>query len=109
MRTKKAPLLAVVAGAFVVATSVLLLACDGSDGAVKERAPTPDSGKLADGAPIPTPDGGLLPDGALPDGDCFPSPKTHFEIINACTDAAKIDKSPTLPLLLADGGLPPLP
>ena len=71
----------------------------------------PDSGTLPDGAPIPVPEGGPLPDGALPDGapgDCFMNPTTHFEIINACTDAVKIRKTPTLPLLLADGGLPPL-
>ena len=37
------------------------------------------------------------------------NPTTHFEIINACTDAVKITKNPTLPLLFSDGGLPPLP
>jgi hypothetical protein len=36
-------------------------------------------------------------------------PSTHEEIINACTDAEVVDKNPKLPLLLADGGLPPLP
>ncbi len=41
--------------------------------------------------------------------DCFTNPKTHFEIINACTSAEKVDKESNLPLLLADGGLPPLP
>jgi hypothetical protein len=41
--------------------------------------------------------------------DCYMNPKTHFEIINACTDADKQDKKPTLPLEYADGGLPPLP
>jgi hypothetical protein len=41
--------------------------------------------------------------------DCFAHPTTHFEIINACTTAEAVDKSPNLPLLLADGGLPPLP
>jgi len=41
--------------------------------------------------------------------DCFTNPRTHFEIINACTDAQKIDKQSNLPLLQADGGLPPLP
>lgn len=41
--------------------------------------------------------------------DCYENPKTHLEIINACTDADKLDKQPNLPLLLSDGSLPPLP
>jgi hypothetical protein len=40
---------------------------------------------------------------------CFTNPQTHDEIINACTDAEKIDKIVKLPLLEADGSLPPLP
>jgi len=105
MKTRS--LTGLVLGGLVIAASVLYIACDSSS-AVKERAPVPDSGLLADGAP----EGGPLPDGALPDGapgDCFLNPKTHFEIINACTDAVRITKNPTLPLLLTDGGLPPLP
>jgi len=105
-------LMGVVLGGLVIASSVLYIACDSSDSAVKEPTLASDSGRLADGAPIPVPDAGLLPDGALPDGapgDCFLNPKTHFEIINACTDAVRITKNPTLPLLLTDGGLPPLP
>ncbi|HVY48793.1 MAG TPA: hypothetical protein VHB21_23050, partial [Minicystis sp.] len=39
--------------------------------------------------------------------DCFMHPTTYLEIINACTDAEKIDKHPVLPLLEPDGGLPP--
>ncbi|NJM91228.1 MAG: hypothetical protein HC863_02990 [Myxococcales bacterium] len=51
----------------------------------------------------------------VPDADttpqCFTNPTTHEELINACTtaDVEKIDKKPTLPLLPADGTLPPLP
>jgi hypothetical protein len=41
--------------------------------------------------------------------DCVTNPRTHADIINACTDADKVDKKPELPLLLPDGGLPPLP
>jgi len=41
--------------------------------------------------------------------DCFTNPTTHFEIINACTNAQKVDKNPVLPLNLPDGGLKPLP
>ncbi len=42
-------------------------------------------------------------------GTCFANPTTHEEIINQCTTAVGVAKSPVLPLLLADGGLPPLP
>jgi hypothetical protein len=98
-------------GALALTSSlVYIAACSDDTSAVKEQAP--DSGFLPDGAPIPVPEGGTLPDGALPDGapgDCFMNPTNHFEIINACTDAVKITKNPTLPLLLADGGLPTLP
>ncbi len=41
--------------------------------------------------------------------DCFTSPKTHVEIINACTDADKIDKTPNLPLLGPNGELASAP
>lgn len=42
---------------------------------------------------------------------CVRTPKTSLEILNACTDddVESIDKQPELPLLLEDGGLPPLP
>ncbi len=85
-----------------------LAACDGENSnAVKEPIRPVDSGilPLQDSA-IPT-DGALLPDGAP--SDCVLNPKTHEEIINGCTDAVRITKNPTLPLLLPDGGLPPLP
>jgi hypothetical protein len=36
-------------------------------------------------------------------------PLSHEDLMNACTDAEKIDKQQDLPLLLDDGGLPPLP
>ena len=104
-------LVGLVLGGLVIASSIVYVACDSGDGnAVKEVNPTPDSGFLPDGAPVPPP--GPLPDGALPDGapsDCNMYPTTHLEIINACTDAVKITKVSTLPLLLSDGGLPPLP
>jgi hypothetical protein len=76
-------------------------------------------------ATVPTLDG-ALPDASLPtssdaggdagitvtpptSSDCYPLPKTYLELINACTDAEKVDKAPVLPLLMTDGGLPPLP
>lgn len=86
---------------------VAVVACDDSN-AVKEVNPRTDSGR-----PEPGVDSGVPPgaeggtDGAP--SDCYLNPKTHLEIINACTDAVKITKNPTLPLLYPDGGLPPLP
>lgn len=57
-----------------------------------------------------TDDGGTpATGGAGGDPDCFTNPKTHLEIINACTNAEKVDKTPKVPLLLPDGGLPALP
>ncbi|HTJ41004.1 MAG TPA: hypothetical protein VL463_02885 [Kofleriaceae bacterium] len=50
-------------------------------------------------------------DAATPpaDANCIENPTTSNELMNACTDAVKVAKSPTLPLVLTDGGLPPLP
>lgn len=39
---------------------------------------------------------------------CFTDPKTHVEIINACTTSQGLEKNPVLPLM-TDAGLPPLP
>jgi hypothetical protein len=79
-----------------------------TDDAVHEAPPLVDGGMTtADGGVItPGMDGSTTADGSMPVDDCFTNPTTHFEIINACTDAARIDKKPLLPLLLADGGLP---
>jgi hypothetical protein len=70
--------------------------------------PTPPGGG---GTPVvdagPGTDGSTTADSGP--SDCVMKPQTHLEIINACTDAVKITKNPTLPLLLPDGGLPPLP
>lgn len=84
-----------------------MVACDDDGNAVKEPTPGVDSGPGPGTDSGPNPDGGPLPDGAP--GDCVQNPTTHEEIINACTDAVKITKNPTLPLLSPDGGLPPLP
>jgi hypothetical protein len=56
-------------------------------------------------APQGTPDAMPGP----PDAGCFTNPTTHYEIINACTNAQFVDKHPNLPLQYPDGGLPPLP
>lgn len=62
------------------------------------------------------PDGGVVqhdmranPDMTSVEPDCFDDPMTNYEIINACTTAEKIKKTPVLPLLKSDGTLPPLP
>jgi hypothetical protein len=57
---------------------------------------TPDTAPPADGP-------------AGPDASCFTNPTTHKEIINACTEAQKIERNVTPPLLNADGTLPNLP
>jgi hypothetical protein len=88
--------------------AMTVAACDDSSGnAVKETAPAKDAGASQVDSGSPASDGGPLPDGAP--GDCVQNPQTHEEIINGCTDAVKITKNPNLPLLAADGGLPPLP
>jgi hypothetical protein len=105
-RTKIAAVIALL----TAAAMTTVVACDDSgSNAVKEPSPGTDSGGpgVDSGGPQPGSDSGTLPDGAP--SDCFTNPKTHFEIINACTDAVKITKNPTLPLLYPDGGLPPLP
>lgn len=59
----------------------------------------------------PARDAGTGDAAAADAGACVKSPKTSLEILNACTadDVEAIEKSPVLPLLLEDGGLPPLP
>lgn len=93
----------------IAAACLAQAACDDESSAVKE--PAPDSG------PTPGIDSGFRVDGNVPlvdgggDGapsDCFINPQTHFEIINACTNAVKITKNPVLTKLYPDGGLPPL-
>lgn len=46
---------------------------------------------------------------STPDLACVQSPRTHVELLNACTSAQSVDKRPVLPLLRSDGTLPPLP
>jgi len=43
------------------------------------------------------------------DASCFTNPQTHYEIINACTNAQQVFKDSHPPLLNSDGTLPPLP
>jgi hypothetical protein len=84
--------------ALVLITALAVFACDDEDDGVAAK----DDG--ASGLPKPTTD-----EGASTAPDCYTKPTTYLELINACTDAEKVVKTPVLPLLLADGGLPPLP
>jgi hypothetical protein len=80
-----------------------------SDGSTAIKEPAPDARSIQpghDGGPVNSiPDAGTLPDGAPK--DCFDNATTHFEIINACTNATKVTKNPVLQKLYPDGGLPP--
>jgi hypothetical protein len=40
---------------------------------------------------------------------CVMNPMTHLELINACTTADSVDKTPQYPVLAPNGQLPPLP
>ena len=44
-----------------------------------------------------------------PDLGCYANPVTYQALLNACTTAQAIDKTPVTPLLNQDGTLPPLP
>lgn len=93
---------------FGIALLLLVAACDDSSSAVKEPSPPPTGTNTVDSGP-PIQDGGGGTDGGdAGPSDCVMNPKTHAEIINACTNATKITKNPVLPKLLPDGGLPPL-
>ncbi len=62
--------------------------------------------------PDPTPDAAVVDGGSADAGsepECYQNPTSHSEIINGCTSSQHVDKTPVLPLLNADGTLPPLP
>jgi hypothetical protein len=59
-----------------------------------------EGGVPATGGAAPLPEGGAGAGGApmeQPPYDCVLHPKTHLEIINACTGATRIEKHPNLP------------
>jgi hypothetical protein len=109
MRPLRKPIWIALALALLAAPAMLLFACDDSSSAIKETPVTPKppggGGTVVEAGPGT--DGSTTVDSGP--SDCVMNPQTHLEIINACTDAVKITKNPTLPLLLPDGGLPPLP
>ena len=78
----------------------------GLDSSIPATTVPPDAGPSSDGTTAALP----VTDGAVLARDCIPAPTSaYLELINACTDAEKVDKNPVLPLLQPDGGLPPLP
>jgi hypothetical protein len=90
-----------VLGIAIVVSGFAYLACTDGSSAVKEGPPTSTTpGIDAGGSQV-----GI--DGGSSEKDCFDNPKTHFEIINACTKATRIVKNPTLNRISPDGGLPP--
>lgn len=106
-----------------LATGAALVACSNDSDAPHDQPV--DSGQPADtgvdtGTPFDTGTDSGTPTDAISDAndasdasetvpECYTNPKTHYEIINACTDAARVDKKPTGLPFLADGGLPPPP
>jgi hypothetical protein len=105
----------------LVASAVAVAAACGDDAITetpinRDAGIAQDSGGItnpgADGGTNPGMDGSVIigPDGAVID-DCVanPNPNVYTDILNACTTSYKIDPKPVLPLLYADGGLPPLP
>ena len=95
-------------------SAFLLCGASGCKDDGEGTGPSIDAGTSVDSSTSPAADTGLPPSdaglavdaGAL---DCYTAPKSYVEIINACTDAEKVIKNPTLPLLGPDGSLPPLP
>ena len=100
------------------ATAALALAC-GSDNkqTPADAAKAIDAPKSVD-APVTiidastTVDAPLVDAGVVIDASCFatPDPNSHYQIINACTNAQKVYTThPKPPLLNPDGTLPALP
>jgi len=65
---------------------------------------TPDAKVIQD-----PPDANVDAMTAPSDANCITNPSTPDEMLNACTEAQKVYKNPTLPLLKANGDLPELP
>jgi hypothetical protein len=110
-------LLAGIAGAAAVVFSIAMAACSNSNAPTENN---PDSGSSSSSSSSSSGGSSGSSSGSSSSGgtdggqdsgpNCFSgTPTTYLEIINACTDAAFVDKHPTLPLLQPDGGLPPLP
>jgi hypothetical protein len=85
---------------------ILVAACDDSP---PEGQPTTSVSANSSGNTATSTGSGMGGNGTGGAPDCYENPTTHEEIINACTDAEKIDKNPVLPLQNPDGSLPPIP
>lgn len=100
-RTRRSPL------HLLLALALSLLAAAATACSDSNSTPTSDSGTTSN------PDGGLGggDGGTIPDAGCYAGPindsTPYTDIINACTSAKGIAKTPKLPTY-ADGGLPPL-
>ncbi|WP_394822526.1 hypothetical protein [Pendulispora albinea] len=95
MKRFSLPALALTA-AFVT-VPMLQLGCSSNDGVKDDPQTTRDGGSSSRG------------DGGSGGGDCVTNPKTSEELLNACTDAVKVEKQPNLPLLGPNGERPALP
>jgi len=73
--------------------------CGNDDATLVADSPSPEQLPGAGGG------SGETPDEPAP---CVQNPVTHLDIINACTSAVGVRKTPRLTLLNPDGSLPPL-
>lgn len=95
----------------LIFSCALLMACSNNDDAPHDTpadtgSVVVDTGTLVDST-APADAGDSATDATAETvPECYTNPKTHYEIINACTDAARVDKKPTGLPFLADGGLP---
>ena len=98
-------------GAGALAAGALAVACSNDDTpheVIVVDSGTPGTRDSGGGTTLDAGgDAGGGTDAAEP--ECFTNPTNHHQLLNACTDAARVDKTVTLPNLLPDGGLPPLP
>lgn len=93
----------------LILSCALLMACTNDDDAPHDTPADTGSVVVDTGSAVDS----TTPSDAATDAvtvpECYTNPKTHYEIINACTDAARVDKKPTGLPFLSDGGLPPPP
>jgi hypothetical protein len=70
---------------YLIVSGALVVACGGGHG--------DDDGTGHDAATADAP----IVDGGAPDADCVENPVTSQQLLNACTDAQRIHKTPQLP------------
>jgi hypothetical protein len=101
--------LAALGSALLFATPFLFAGAFGCSSSSTPSEQLTDAAGMPDTNPTTTGSDGGPPPPVDAAPTCFTNPTTHFQIINACTDASFVDKTPTLPLLNPDGSLPPIP